>query len=72
MNEEHGKPDWERIAHLFKLGIAASLLALIGGDMPTCDGGKCNGNTIKVGQCPDRSFHQLQLRINMSVLLKKY
>lgn len=25
--------DWERIAHLFKLGIAASLVALIGGDM---------------------------------------
>ncbi len=33
MNEEYGKTDWERIAHLFKLGIAASLLALIGGDM---------------------------------------
>ncbi len=27
------KPDWERIAHLFKLGIISSLLALIGGDM---------------------------------------
>ncbi|MCR5768451.1 MAG: hypothetical protein K6G45_08185 [Lachnospiraceae bacterium] len=27
------KPDWPRIAHLFKLGILASLLALIGGDM---------------------------------------
>lgn len=27
------KPDWDRIAHLFKLGIFASLLALVGGDM---------------------------------------
>lgn len=25
--------DWDRIAHLFKLGIIASLLALVGGDM---------------------------------------
>ena len=31
--EELGKPDWERIVHLFKLGIVAALLALIGGDM---------------------------------------
>ena len=27
------KPDWDRIAHLFKLGIFTSLLALVGGDM---------------------------------------
>ena len=36
MNEVYGKnkdPDWARIAHLFKIGIFASLLALIGGDM---------------------------------------
>ena len=35
MNESrtYREPDWERIAHLFKLGIAASLVALIGGDM---------------------------------------
>ena len=26
-------PDWERIAHLFKLGIIASIIALVGGDM---------------------------------------
>ncbi len=30
---EDRKPDWERIAHLLKLGIFASLIALIGGDM---------------------------------------
>ena len=35
MNDTRAYPelDWERIAHLFKLGIAASLVALIGGDM---------------------------------------
>ncbi|MCR5509329.1 MAG: hypothetical protein K6F54_00015 [Lachnospiraceae bacterium] len=33
MQTDYSKPDWARIAHLFKLGIAASLLALIGGDM---------------------------------------
>ena len=33
MKTEYNDPDWERIAHLFKLGIFASLLALIGGDM---------------------------------------
>ncbi len=33
MKTEYSKPDWERIVHLFKLGIFASLLALIGGDM---------------------------------------
>ena len=35
MNESrtYREPDWERIAHLFKLGIAASLVALTGGDM---------------------------------------
>ncbi len=36
MKEVYGKntdPDWARIAHLFKIGIIASLLALIGGDM---------------------------------------
>ncbi len=33
MQRDYGKPDWERIAHLFKLGIFASLIALIGGDM---------------------------------------
>ena len=32
-NDEFKNPDWERIAHLFKIGIFASLLALIGGDM---------------------------------------
>lgn len=31
--EKYRNPDWERIAHLFKIGILASLLALIGGDM---------------------------------------
>ena len=31
--QTYKEPDWDRIAHLFKLGIAASLLALIGGDM---------------------------------------
>lgn len=33
MKVDYSKPDWDRIAHLFKLGIIASLLALIGGDM---------------------------------------
>jgi len=33
MKAEYVKPDWDRIAHLFKLGIIASLLALVGGDM---------------------------------------
>ncbi len=33
MKTENSNPDWERIAHLFKLGIFASLLALVGGDM---------------------------------------
>ena len=33
MKTEYNKPDWDRIKHLFKLGIFASLLALIGGDM---------------------------------------
>lgn len=33
MQTDYSKPDWDRIAHLFKLGIIASLLALIGGDM---------------------------------------
>ena len=33
MQTDHSKPDWKRIAHLFKLGIVASLLALVGGDM---------------------------------------
>ncbi len=33
MKTENSNPDWKRIAHLFKLGILASLLALIGGDM---------------------------------------
>ena len=32
-NETYREPDWTRIAHLFKIGIFASLLALIGGDM---------------------------------------
>lgn len=31
--EKYRNPDWDRIAHLFKIGILASLLALIGGDM---------------------------------------
>ena len=33
MQAEYCKPDWDRIKHLYKLGIFASLLALIGGDM---------------------------------------
>ena len=33
LNETYREPDWNRIAHLFKIGIFASLLALIGGDM---------------------------------------
>ncbi len=33
MQAEYCKPDWDRIKHLYKLGILASLLALIGGDM---------------------------------------
>ena len=33
LNEKYREPDWDRIAHLFKIGIFASLLALIGGDM---------------------------------------
>ncbi|MBR6309502.1 MAG: hypothetical protein IKR39_12955 [Lachnospiraceae bacterium] len=33
MQADYSKPDWNRIAHLFKLGIISSLLALIGGDM---------------------------------------
>ncbi len=33
VSQTYKKPDWERIAHLFKLGIAASLVALIGGDI---------------------------------------
>ena len=33
LNEKYRNPDWDRIAHLFKIGIFASLLALIGGDM---------------------------------------
>lgn len=33
LNEKYRNPDWDRIAHLFKIGILASLLALIGGDM---------------------------------------
>ena len=33
LNEKYRDPDWNRIAHLFKIGIFASLLALIGGDM---------------------------------------
>ena len=31
--DKNKDPDWARIAHLFKIGIFASLLALIGGDM---------------------------------------
>ena len=30
LNEQYRNPDWDRIAHLFKIGILASLLALIG------------------------------------------
>ncbi|MBE5872105.1 MAG: hypothetical protein E7294_12765 [Lachnospiraceae bacterium] len=30
---EYRNPDWDRISHLFKIGIFASLLALVGGDM---------------------------------------
>ena len=33
LNDKYRNPDWGRIAHLFKLGIFASLVALIGGDM---------------------------------------
>ena len=33
VSQTYKEPDGERIAHLFKLGIAASLVALIGGDM---------------------------------------
>ena len=33
LNDTYRNPDWGRIAHLFKLGIFASLVALIGGDM---------------------------------------
>ncbi len=33
MQTENSKPDWNRIAHLFRLGIVSSILALIGGDM---------------------------------------
>lgn len=33
MQTDYNKTDWERIAHLFKLGIISSLMALIGGDM---------------------------------------
>lgn len=33
MNVDYSKPDWKRIAHLFKLGILASLIALVCGDM---------------------------------------
>ena len=33
MGTEHVKIDWDRITHLFRLGIIAALLALIGGDM---------------------------------------
>ncbi len=32
-NEKYYEPDWDRIEHLFKIGIFASLSALIGGDM---------------------------------------
>lgn len=31
--ETETNPDWERITHLFKLGIIASIFALVGGDM---------------------------------------
>ena len=33
LKEKYKNPDWDRIVHLFKIGIFASLLALIGGDM---------------------------------------
>ena len=33
LKEKYKNPDWDRIAHLFKIGIFASLLALIGGDI---------------------------------------
>ncbi len=33
LDEKYRNPDWDRIAHMFKIGILASLLALIGGDM---------------------------------------
>lgn len=33
VDNKYENPDWDRIAHLFKLGMFASLLALIGGDM---------------------------------------
>ena len=33
LNEKYRNPDWDRITHMFKIGILASLLALIGGDM---------------------------------------
>ncbi len=33
MQMDYSKPDWNRITHLYKIGIFASLLALIGGDM---------------------------------------
>ena len=33
LNDNYMNPEWGRIAHLFKLGIFASLVALIGGDM---------------------------------------
>ncbi len=33
MQTDNSKPDWKRIGHLFKLGIIASIIALIGGDM---------------------------------------
>lgn len=33
MQMDYSKPDWNRITHLYKFGIFASLLALIGGDM---------------------------------------
>ncbi|MCR5603786.1 MAG: hypothetical protein K6G27_08810 [Lachnospiraceae bacterium] len=33
LNEKYRNPDWDRITHMFKIGILASLFALIGGDM---------------------------------------
>ncbi|MCR4789145.1 MAG: hypothetical protein K5888_11205 [Lachnospiraceae bacterium] len=33
METNSKRPDWDRIVHLFKLGIVASLIALVGGDM---------------------------------------
>ena len=33
LNEKYRDTDWDRIAHLFKIGIFASFFALIGGDM---------------------------------------